>query len=70
MALHNTLALAEALKPTVMKQGCYSSQEFEDFRELRSYRIPGGGKLDTFARLVTGAGFIRDLIGPHRLQAQ
>ncbi|GHJ87751.1 hypothetical protein NliqN6_4153 [Naganishia liquefaciens] len=32
MALYNCLALAGALKPMVMKQGCYSGEEFEDFR--------------------------------------
>ncbi|KAJ9102472.1 hypothetical protein QFC21_002872 [Naganishia friedmannii] len=31
MAMQNTLALAAALKPTVMSQGKYSSQDFESF---------------------------------------
>jgi hypothetical protein len=32
MSMLNTLAMATALKPVIMKQGCYSSREFEDFR--------------------------------------
>lgn len=35
MSMHNALAMATALKPMIMKQGCYTSREFDDFRKLR-----------------------------------
>lgn len=37
MAMQNTLSLATALKPTVMSQGKYTSQEFESFRRWLNF---------------------------------